>query len=151
MAQQALLKRDIDAVLILWPGFEEKTGSGEAGVATILFDSVRPESGKARDRVTDVLRQYREDLLKLRERQRGLSAGFATGVQLQSQNVATEQRKSGMLIGMLLPYMLILFSAMSGFYAAIDMTAGEKERGTMQTLLCAPLQAQAQSIDYEAL
>jgi ABC-type Na+ efflux pump permease subunit len=46
-----------------------------------------------------------------------------------------------MLVGMLLPYMLILFSAMSGFYAAIDMTAGEKERGTMQTLLCAPVES----------
>lgn len=138
-AQQALLKRDIDAVLILWPGFEEKVDKGELGVASILYDSVRPESGKARDRVSDVLRQYRVELLKQRERQRGLEAGFATGIELQSQNLASEQRRSGMLIGMLLPYMLILFSAMSGFYAAIDMTAGEKERGTMQTLLCAPL------------
>lgn len=139
-AQQALLKRDIDSVLILWPGFEEKVRRGEAGVASILYDSVRPESDKARDRITDILRQYRLDLVKMREKDRGLASGFATGVELQAQNVATEQRKSGMLIGMLLPYMLILFSAMSGFYAAIDMTAGEKERGTMQTLLCAPLQ-----------
>ncbi len=139
-AQQALLKRDIDAVLILWPGFGARIAKGDPGVASILYDSVRPDSGKARDRVSDVLRQYRVDLLKQRERQRGLPAGFATGIELQSQNLASEQRRSGMLIGMLLPYMLILFSAMSGFYAAIDMTAGEKERGTMQTLLCAPLQ-----------
>jgi sodium transport system permease protein len=138
-AQQALLQRDIDAVLILWPGFDAKLARGELGVASILYDSVRPESGKARDRASDVLRQYRAELLKQREKARNLASGFATGIELQSQNLATEQRKSGMLIGMLLPYMLILFSAMSGFYAAIDMTAGEKERGTMQTLLCAPL------------
>jgi sodium transport system permease protein len=137
-AQQALLKRDIDAVLILWPGFDAKVQAGQLGVVSILYDSVRPESGKARDRVSDIVRQYRIELQKQREKQRGLAVGFSTAVELQSQNLATEQRKSGMLIGMLLPYMLILFSAMSGFYAAIDMTAGEKERGTMETLLISP-------------
>ncbi len=139
-AQQALLKRDIDAVMILWPGFDAKVQAGQLGVVSILYDSVRPESGKARDRVSDIVRQHRVELQRQREKQRGLAEGFSTAIELQSQNLATEQRKSGMLIGMLLPYMLILFSAMSGFYAAIDMTAGEKERGTMQTLLCAPLQ-----------
>jgi sodium transport system permease protein len=140
-AQQAILDRNADAVLIAWPGFADRTAMGELGVASILFDSVRDNSRKARDRVSDVMRLYRVDLQRQRERNQGLPPGFATGIELQSTNVATEQRKSGMFIGMLLPYMLIMFSAMSGFYAAIDMTAGEKERGTMQTLLCAPVES----------
>jgi sodium transport system permease protein len=139
--QKAILDRKADAVLILWPGFEQQLARSQTAVATILFDSVRPESRKARDRVSDDLRLYREDLLRARVQQRGLPPGFAQAVELQSTNVASEQRRSGMLAGMLLPYMLILFSAMSGFYAAIDMTAGEKERGTMQTLLCAPVES----------
>ncbi len=140
-AQQAILDRKADAVLIAWPGFADRTAKGELGVASILFDSVRDNSRKARDRVSDVMRLYRLDLQRQREQKLGLAPGFATGIELQSTNVATEQRKSGMFIGMLLPYMLIMFSAMSGFYAAIDMTAGEKERGTMQTLLCAPVES----------
>ncbi|MBI5280904.1 MAG: CPBP family intramembrane metalloprotease [Candidatus Solibacter usitatus] len=140
-AQKAVLEREADAVVILWPRFEERMKGGDKAVASILYDSVRAESRKARDRVSDQLRLYRMDLQRERERQRGLPAGFALGVEIQSNNVASEQRKSGLLVGMLLPYMLILFSAMSGFYAAIDMTAGEKERGTMQTLLCAPVEA----------
>ncbi len=140
-AQQAILDRKADAVLIAWPGFADHMAKGELGVASILFDSVRDNSRKARDRVSDAMRLYRVDLQTGRERKLGLPPGFATGIELQSTNVATEQRKSGMLIGALLPYMLIMFSAMSGFYAAIDMTAGEKERGTMQTLLCAPVES----------
>jgi sodium transport system permease protein len=140
-AQKAILDRQADAVLLAWPGFEDKLGKGELGVVSILFDSVRPESRKARDRVSDQIRLYRVQLQKQREQANKLASGFATGVEIQNTNVASEQRKSGMLVGMLLPYMLILFSAISGFYAAIDMTAGEKERGTMQTLLCAPVES----------
>lgn len=140
-AQQAILDRKADAILIAWPNFGPRLQRGDMATASILYDSVRPDSRKARDRVSDHLRQYRLDLLRLRENQNHLPKGFATGIDLQSTNVASEQRKSGMLVGMLLPYMLILFSAMSGFYAAIDMTAGEKERGTMQTLLCAPVES----------
>jgi sodium transport system permease protein len=140
-AQKAILDRQADAVLLAWPGFEDKLDKGELGVVSILFDSVRPESRKARDRVSDQLRLYRTELQKQREQANKLASGFATGIEMQNTNVASEQRKSGMLVGMLLPYMLILFSAISGFYAAIDMTAGEKERGTMQTLLCAPVES----------
>lgn len=140
-AQKAILDRQADAVLLTWPGFEDKLRKGELGVVSILYDSVRPESRKARDRVSDQIRLYRVGLQKQREQEQKLAAGFATGIEMQNTNVASEQRKSGMLVGMMLPYMLILFSAISGFYAAIDMTAGEKERGTMQTLLCAPVES----------
>jgi sodium transport system permease protein len=140
-ARQAVLDRKADAVLICWNGFSEQLARGEMGKVSILYDSVRPDSNKARARLTDQMRLYRDDLLKQREESSKLAKGFTTGFEIQSQNLAPEQRRSGMLVGMLLPYMLILFSAMSGFYAAIDMTAGEKERGTMQTLLCAPVRS----------
>ena len=138
-AREAILSRKVDAVIVLWPGFRQALDQGKVGISSILFDSVRADSRKARDRASDGMRLYRLDLLHEREMQRGLDIGFATGLDIQSQNIATESRKSGQMLGIILPYMLITFSLMSGFYAAIDMTAGEKERGTMQTLLCAPL------------
>lgn len=138
-AQKVLLDRDADAIVIPWPGFTQKLADGEAGAVTILFDTVRPDSGEARDRVSDALRLHREELLKQRERSGSLKTGFTKGMEIWSQNVSPEKRTSANVLGMMLPYALITFSVMSGFYAAIDMTAGEKERGTMQTLLCAPL------------
>jgi len=139
-AQQAILNRETDAVVILWTGFSSQVRGEGAAASTVLFDSVRPESVKARDRLSDQLRLYREDLRAKREQARGLPEGFARGVDIQAVNVAPAKRRSGMLIGVLLPYLLIAFSVMGAFYATIDMTAGEKERGTMQTLLCAPLE-----------
>jgi len=139
-AQQTILSRDTDAVLILWTGFGDKLRDGSLGAATVLFDSVRPESAKARDRLSDQLRLYREELRTEREKTRALPPGFIEAVEIQALNVAPAKRRSGMLIGILLPYLLIAFSVMGAFYATIDMTAGEKERGTMQTLLCAPLE-----------
>jgi sodium transport system permease protein len=139
-AQGLILGRKADAVLIAWPGFAEKVRGGGSGEAMVLFDVVRPESQKARDRVAEALRLYRINLLQAREKEAGLAGGFTRGFELVSQNIAPEKRRSGMLMGAVLPYLLIIFSAASGLYAAIDMTAGEKERGTMQTLLCAPLE-----------
>jgi sodium transport system permease protein len=139
-AQRVILAREIDAILVAWPGFVDQVQAGATGGAMVLFDIVRPESRKARDRVVDALRLYRNDLLVKREKEAKLPKGFTKGFDLVSQNIAPEKRRSGMLVGAILPYMLIIFSAASGLYAAIDMTAGEKERGTMQTLLCAPVE-----------
>jgi sodium transport system permease protein len=140
-AQQLILDRKTDAVLILWPDFTGAVEGGGVGRATILYDSVRPDSTTARGRVADELRLWRIEVTEARVREKGLPAGFEQGVEYATQNVAPEKRRSGMFLGMMLPYMVILLSVLSGFYASIDLTAGEKERGTMQTLLCAPVEA----------
>jgi sodium transport system permease protein len=53
--------------------------------------------------------------------------------------VAPPARQAGRILGAFLPFLLISLSLFGGFYPAVDLTAGEKERGTLQTLLCAPL------------
>ncbi|HXJ71975.1 MAG TPA: CPBP family glutamic-type intramembrane protease, partial [Candidatus Dormibacteraeota bacterium] len=53
--------------------------------------------------------------------------------------MAQLQRKTGRILGMGLPFILIMLSATGALYAAIDLTAGEKDRATMQTLLCSPV------------
>lgn len=139
-AQQSILNREVDAVLILWPGFADQLAQGGLGRATILYDSVRPESTRARDRLSDEFRLLRADLTSARIRERGLPDGFHLAIETGYQNVAPQKRQSGMLLGIMLPYLVITLSVLSGFYASIDVTAGEKERGTMQTLLCAPVE-----------
>ncbi len=74
-----------------------------------------------------------------RERALGLVKGFALGLDVAVTNVAPDARQSGQILGLFLPFLLVTMSLLGGFYPAIDLTAGEKERGTMQTLLCAPV------------
>ncbi len=140
-ARQVTLDRRADAVLLVWPDMDAARRDNGQGTVSVLFDSVRPDSGKARERLTDEIQEWRRSELSERERTMRLPPGFTRAVEILSENVAAPQRKSGMLLGTMLCAMLLLMSAMGGFYTAIDQTAGEKERGTMQTLLCAPLRS----------
>ena len=49
------------------------------------------------------------------------------------------KKVSGNLIGSIIPYLLILMCMTGAIYPSVDLTAGEKERGTMETLLCSPV------------
>jgi sodium transport system permease protein len=115
-AENLIASRRADAVLVLW--------GGEA--STVYFDSVRDESELAANRTERVLDSYRRQLAR---------AQFDVAV----RDVAPPSRQAGRLIGTMLPMLLLTLCIVSGLYPAIDLTAGEKERGTMQTLMCAPV------------
>jgi sodium transport system permease protein len=138
-ARTLLIERHADAVLVIWPGFSDAMNGDGLGQATVYFDSVRDDSRIARDRVSGVLEDYRKAVLAGRERTRGLPAGFTGAVDVLRRDVAPTARRAGYVLGALLPFLLVSLSVFGGFYAAVDLTAGEKERGTMQTLMCAPL------------
>ena len=140
-ARALLTSRAADAVLVLWPGFASTIDANGLGVVTIYFDSVREDSRLARDRVADVLADYRSAVLGTRERTAHLPPGFTSAVDVLKRDVAPKARRAGYMVGSFLPFLLVSLSLFGGFYAAVDLTAGEKERGTMQTLLCAPLRS----------
>jgi sodium transport system permease protein len=116
-ARDAVSSRRVDAVLVVW-------GRGENN--SIYFDSVRSESELARTRVRRVLDAYARSLV-------------ARPFDVLVRDVAPPSRQAGRVIGRMLPFMLLMLCVIGGLYPAIDLTAGEKERGTMQTLMCAPV------------
>lgn len=138
-AQALLLDRKVDAVLVLWPGFEASLRNSGLAHSYVLFDSAREGSRKAHERLTDTMEAFRTNQVFQRERVRQLPDGFSHAVAIDSLNVASKERQVGQFLGSILPFLLIVLSASGGLYAAIDLTAGEKERNTLQTLLCAPL------------
>jgi sodium transport system permease protein len=138
-ARAAIAGEAIDIVIVPWRGLDEALAKGELGRVTVFHDSVDEDSRQGRDRIEDALEAWRETLVKERLAARGLSPGYARGLDVHTLNVAPPERRSGQRLGAILPFLLIVMSLMGGFYASIDLTAGEKERGTMQTLLCAPV------------
>ena len=116
-ARDAVAARRVDAVLVVW-------GRGEKN--SIYFDSVRSESELARTRVRRALDVYARSLV-------------SRPVDVVVRDVAPPSRQAGRVIGRMLPFMLLMLCVIGGLYPAIDLTAGEKERGTMQTLMCAPV------------
>jgi sodium transport system permease protein len=138
-ARAVITERKADAVLVAWPGLAQSLDQGALGRISIYADTVRGDSTEANRRLSQSLAQFRLSVLEAREARWRLEPGFTTGLEIQAWNVAPKRRQIGELLGSILPVLLILMTASSGIYAAIDLTAGEKERNTMQTLLCAPI------------
>jgi sodium transport system permease protein len=138
-ARDLVARREVDAVLVLWPGLAESIHRHGLGAISIYHDSVRASSQKARERLAEALAELRRELVHQREQTRGLARGFSSALEIRAENVAPPQRRTGQALGLALPFVLIMLSATGALYASIDLTAGEKDRATMQTLLCAPV------------
>ncbi|WP_437335958.1 ABC transporter permease subunit/CPBP intramembrane protease [Sorangium sp. So ce394] len=140
-ARAAVSAREVDAVLVPWPSLGAELGRGGKGAVAIYFDSVRADSATAEARLAAALRRARGAIVAEREAARGLPEGFSIAYDVVPRDVAEDSRKVGQILGSMMPMMLILMSLLGSFLPAIDLTAGEKERGTMQTLLCAPVRS----------
>jgi len=138
-ARKLLDRKDADVVLVLWPGTAEAVVRLDLGKVTVYFDPVRPASEKAWSRLREQLAVFRRQLVEDRQEKLNLPAGFATALEIRPKSVATPRKIFGNSIGRLLPLLLIMLSATGALYAAVDLVAGEKDRATMQTLLCAPV------------
>lgn len=70
---------------------------------------------------------------------RGLPKTYARPFEFRRENVAPPEKVGGNLFGGIVPYIIIILCFTGAMYPAMDLTAGEKERGTMETLLCSPV------------
>ena len=116
-------------------------GVGETNGTTTLrlgFDSTVPRSAAARDRVEAAIEDLSEEVIAERLDAAGLPPGTATPFDVQRLDVAPPQKRAGNVLGNALPMLMILMLGLGAFYPAVDLTAGEKERGTFETLLSTP-------------
>jgi len=97
------------------------------------------KSGFATNELDRFFRDYREKAVQARLSERGLPAALVKPFDLLRQNVAPPEKVGGNLIGGIIPYIIILLCFTGAMYPAMDLTAGEKERGTLETLLCSPV------------
>ncbi|MFC1662526.1 ABC transporter permease subunit/CPBP intramembrane protease, partial [Gemmatimonadota bacterium] len=134
-AEQALRSDQVTAVAIFGDVPEDE---GTQSV-TILFDAADERSIRGRFVLSDALTAWGDTLLKGRISGRGLPEGFAFPLALADSSVARPEELGGYALGRFLPMLLILITLLGAFYPAIDLAAGEKERGTLETLLTAPV------------
>ncbi len=108
------------------------------GQAGIYFDSSRPLSMAAASVVQRGLEEIRRSDLRLELIDAGRPAELAEPYPSARIDVS-EAQAGGSLLVMLLPYLVVLWTFYSGMSAASDLVAGEKERGTLETLLASPI------------
>ncbi len=81
----------------------------------------------------------REDALAALRLSKGELRFALTPIRVEERSTAGRREKAGAVLGGFLPYILLIVCLMAAMYPAIDLGAGEKERGTLETLLLAPI------------
>lgn len=111
---------------------------------SVLFLSTSEQSTEARNRVLDVLNTWETNETIERIEAGGLDPDSTLnplrwdGI-ISDADVATKGEQAGMLLSLFIPFVLALWTASAAVQPAIDMTVGERERGTLESLLSLPL------------
>jgi sodium transport system permease protein len=133
-----LRARKLQAVLRLPPGFDADIAAEHTVQVEIAFDAADQRSVSAHDRLMFAMNAYAASVSEQRLLERGVDPALLRPIATSSRNIAPPARMGGVFLSMVMPMMIALWAVTGGMYAAIDATAGEKERGTMEVLLAAP-------------
>jgi sodium transport system permease protein len=136
--ETAVRDQRADVVLRIAPEFEKSWAHGEAVQVEVIYDSSQRDASTPVARVRNVVEAYgrREGAMRLIAR--GLSPTTAWPVQVADRDQATSQSRSALMFSFL-PYFFVLTVFIGGMYLAIDLTAGERERQSLEPLFANPV------------
>jgi sodium transport system permease protein len=135
---ESMIKEDkLDAVIRIDAQFDQQVADQKSGDIHLHFKSSK-DLNVTRRRLTPLINDYEEQLVTDRFDRLYLDRNIGDAIKTHRHDVASDQEKFGKAVGGFLPYMFIIFCFMGCMYPAIDLGAGEKERGTLETLLASP-------------
>ena len=129
-----------DLVVMIPPEFAEPKLRGKDPKASVqlLFNVASDESLVARDRVRRILGTWRGGWARDRLANSGFDLTVLEPFKFNDVDIAPERTREAAFWSKLLPFIMLVWAMTGAFYPAIDLVAGEKERGTLETLLCSP-------------
>jgi sodium transport system permease protein len=131
--------KEIRAAVEIPKGFQAALESGSPEAVQIDYYQGEIKSEFGADHVESSMKSYRDGVIKKRLEAKNLPASLISPFDTKKQNVAPPEKVGGASIGSFIGYMVIILSMTGAMYPAIDLTAGEKERGTMETILSSPI------------
>src|SRR4029078_971804 len=113
---------------------------GQRGVPSVeVFANTASDKSKvAEQRVREVLDRWKQKIVAENLERRNLPVAAVQPFQLKQTDVAEPVRRRAALWSKILPFVLMVWALTGAFYPAVDLCAGEKERGTLETLLSSP-------------
>jgi sodium transport system permease protein len=136
--QAAASAGDVDVVLVIPPGYGADFRAGRPATVQLVLDESRQSAGVTVERARDLLDQYSRQVGALRLIARGVSPSAVQALAVEDIDVATAQSRAANLLN-LLPYFIIFALFSGGAGLAVDTTAGERERGSLEPLLINPV------------
>lgn len=135
---RAVLDQDEDAVLVISPRYAAQWRQGEPATVELIYDASRRGSDSRQRRVRVMLEQYARTIGSLRLMARGVDPRVGRPIAVEERDVS-EGGISGAMIASFLPFVLMFSAFLGGFYLAVDTTAGERERQSLEPLLANPV------------
>jgi sodium transport system permease protein len=128
----------LDAVIVVPRDFDQRYLAGENARVDIVYDNSRTESGPAIRQAERLLGAFNRETGMLRLMARGVSPDLTEPMKVQHVNTATPKQRGALLL-FLIPMFAILSPLLGGMTIAIDSTAGERERGSLEPLMANPV------------
>ncbi|MFZ5546940.1 MAG: ABC transporter permease, partial [Pseudomonadota bacterium] len=135
--QQLRNSRLGDPVVVIAPGFEAALARGEAPLVEVVVSSADQRAQGSAGRIERLLRAFGSEQATLRLALRGVAPALLEVVQVERRDVASPQTRAAQLTGML-PFFVLMAVLYGALNAALDTTAGERERGSLEPLLMNP-------------
>ena len=156
-ARQQLTEGDIQIVLYFPEGFGESldrarqalidrsvnpsvAATSELPMPTILHKTTNEKSRLAHLRVEHVMARWRNRVMQTNLQDGNVPLDATRPFEIASEDVAEPEQRQAAMWSKILPFLLFLWALTGAFYPAVDVCAGEKERGTLETLLTSPAQ-----------
>ena len=136
-AEVAVRERNEDIILLIDEAFQERFRSSSPAPIKIVFDGSRQTARPKERRVRALLQRYNAEIGTLRLVSRGISPAIASPLQLEDIEVSSAQQRAATLLSFI-PMFVLLSAFAGGMQIAMDSTAGERERGSLEPLLVNP-------------
>jgi sodium transport system permease protein len=137
--QEQIANKEVRAAVDIPTNFQSDLAEQKAATVKIYIYGGEMKSAFAADRVEEYLKNFRDGVVKDRLAAKNLPTTVLTPFDIKQQNVAPPEKVGATAFGGVIGYMVILLCFTGGMYPGIDLTAGEKERGTMETILSSPI------------
>jgi len=130
--------KERNIVLTIHDGFAKNMNDGKPAIVTIKADYSDKNINITLKRIEKIIQAYSGQIGATRLLMRGIDPRIATPITINIQSTATPESTSGLIMGMVAMFiMMALFTA--SMTASIDTSAGERERHSLELILCQPI------------
>ena len=135
--RQLVERRLADPVVVVSPGFENALARGERPLLEVVTSSANTRAAAGMRRVQRALHAFNQEIAIQRLTYRGVGPAMLEGAQIEERDLADPRARAAQLTG-IVPFFVLMAVLYGALNAALDTTAGERERGSLEPLLMTP-------------
>jgi len=136
--QERVKDGKLDAVVVFEEGFEDDLRGGRTASVELVYDDSRSEAGPSIGLARNLINGFGREQSVLRLVARGVSPEVLAVVKIDNTNLSTPKQRAAQLL-FIIPMTTLILCLTGGLAVAIDCTAGERERGSLEPLLLNPV------------